>query len=67
MKRKSYIQPYICFEPIDTDNVLTTYSEGLNTNNNGAGNGDGGDDYAKRSDFIFDESEDWSSQNTFEE
>lgn len=67
MKRKSYIQPYICFEPIDTYNVLTTYSNGLDTDNNGAGNGDGEGDFAKRSDFIFDESEDWSCQNVFEE
>lgn len=61
MKKKTYIQPEIAIEIIDTDSLLETISK----TDNGAGNGDNEDDYAKKGHggfFFDDDTDDWSNE-----
>lgn len=70
MSKKHYVHPQIVFEEIEEQIEVLAGSPHPETDPLGGidkdvNKGDGDEDYAKRSDFIFDESEDWSSQNTF--
>lgn len=63
MRKKAYIQPEILFEFIEQDHLMGDNS--IDLTDKGADNGDGDEDYAKRTGgFIFDDAD---SFNDFDE